>query len=462
MKKIKKYFCYEYTRKIILITFFFVLVYLLISLFFSNHFFFHTVINGVNLSLKSYEDAGYIIKNYNKDYELQLIERNNETEFLLGKDIGLKYNEHNSISKIYDEQKSVQWISALFKSQNYYVIDLFTYNNNKLEDTINKLMCANRGMISPQNVSFKYSNGTYEVIEEVYGNKIIKDKLNKEIKINIQRGKTSLNLDLKRCYENPKYILSSDKTLQTKKLLMKYISTKITYKFGDEREILDGKIINRWLSVNENLDVIISNNAVRKYIYELSRKYDTVGVTRNFNASTGELVEVKGGLYGWKINQEEETKALIENIKQGNVFDKEPIYIQKAFSREKDEIGTTYVEINITRQYLWFYKDGKLIARGAVVTGNPNRGNSTVVGTYMIIYKQNGAILKGAGYEVKVNYWMPFYGNMGIHDASWRYSFGGEIYKSRGTHGCVNAPLYLAKTIYEKIEVGIPVICYEE
>jgi lipoprotein-anchoring transpeptidase ErfK/SrfK len=97
-----------------------------------------------------------------------------------------------------------------------------------------------------------------------------------------------------------------------------------------------------------------------------------------------------------------------------------------------------------------------------VVTGNPNRGNATEVGIYMLNYKQYGSTLRGHNYEADVTYWMPFNGNVGIHDASWRHSFGGNIYKSNGTHGCVNAPLYLAKKIFENIESGTPVICYEE
>jgi len=459
---IKKFFKYEALGNITIILASIILVYLLVSIYFSNHFFFHTVINEVNLSLKAYEDADYIIRNYIKDYELQLIERNGETEFITGHDIELQYNEMNSITKIYQEQNSFQWISSLLKGQGYYVTDLYNYHNEKLEEAINELMCINKDMLDPQNVSFKYSNGIYEVIEEVYGNKIIKEKLSEEIKKNILRGKTSLDLDIKLCYENPKYILSSNKTYQTKNLLNKYIATKITYKFGNENEILEGNIINKWLHVNKNLDVIINKNAVMKYVKGLGGKYDTVGETRNFKTSTGKIVEVIGGLYGWKINQAKETKALIENIKLGNVIEKEPIYTQKALSRNGNEIGNTYVEINITRQYLWFYKDGKLIAQGAIVTGNPNKGNSTVVGTYMLNYKQNGATLIGLGYEANVNYWMPFYGNIGIHDANWRNSFGGEIYKSKGTHGCVNVPLYLAKTIFENIEAGIPVISYEE
>jgi lipoprotein-anchoring transpeptidase ErfK/SrfK len=120
------------------------------------------------------------------------------------------------------------------------------------------------------------------------------------------------------------------------------------------------------------------------------------------------------------------------------------------------------VEINITRQHVWFYKNGKLITQGDVVTGDPNKGYSTNVGTYMLNYKEKESTLRGANYEAKVTYWMPFNGNIGIHDASWRYSFGGEIYKRNGTHGCINSPLYLAKAIFENIEEGTPIICYEE
>jgi len=280
--------------------------------------------------------------------------------------------------------------------------------------------------------------------------------------MSILKGEKTLDLNEEYCYENPEYTLNSLKTLQTKNLLNTYVSTNITYKFGSEYELLDGNIINEWLSVDENLEVVINKTAVMKYVNELSKKYDTVGITRNFKTSINKTVDVKGGLYGWKINQEAETKAIIENIKFGEVSKKEPIYTQKALSRDDDEIGNTYVEINITKQHLWFYKDGKLITQGSVVTGNPGKGHSTVTGTYMLNYKQKDAILAGPGYEVEVNYWMPFYGNMGIHDAIWRNSFGGEIYKRRGTHGCVNAPLYLAKIIFENIEEGIPIICYEE
>ena len=81
----------------------------------------------------------------------------------------------------------------------------------------------------------------------------------------------------------------------------------------------------------------------------------------------------KGGLYGWKINQDAET-ALFENITRGEIMKKEPIYAQIALFRGENEIGNTYLGINITKQHVWYYLDDKLVTNGPVVTGNPNRG----------------------------------------------------------------------------------------
>ncbi|MCB2288659.1 L,D-transpeptidase/peptidoglycan binding protein [Clostridium sp. CS001] len=459
---IKKLFKSNSTGNVIIFIASILLVYLFISLYFSNHSFFNTVINGVDVSLKSQEDTEAIIRNYVKDYKLQLVERNGESEEILGRDIGMKYNEKNSIHKIYLNQNLFKWIIALLKDQKYYVEDLFIYNKDNLESKINGLNCLNTYIVEPQNVSFIYTNGSYKAIKEVYGNKIIKDKLYENIEMSILNGVRNLDLNNIPCYLNPSYTLSSYKTLETNNLLNKYVRAKITYKFGSENEILDGNTISEWLSVDENLEVVISEIAVMKYVKQLGKKYDTVGIARNFKTSLGKIVEVSGGLYGWKINRELETEALLENIKLGNVLEKEPIYTQKALYRSENEIGNTYVEVNITRQYLWFYKNGKLITQGAVVTGNPSKGYSTVLGTYMLNYKQRGATLTGPGYEVPVTYWMPFFGNIGLHDASWRYSFGGDIYKRRGSHGCINAPVHLAKTIFDNIEDGTPIICYEE
>lgn len=439
-----------------------VLIYLTFSIYFINHFFFNTKVNGVNLSLKNHKEAKEILESYIDNYSIQIIGRDGRCEDISGKDIGVVYIEKNIIKDIKKDQNTIVWITSLFSEKNYYIDDLIQLSEEDLNKKVNELDIINKDIVEPTNVSFKYDNGIYEIEPEVYGNKINKDKLTEVLVKSIKYGEKTVDLEKNLCYENPKYISDSDKAIETRDLLNKYVSTKITYLFGENKEELNGDIINNWIQIDEDLNVVIDEKALKEYISKLSKNYNTVGITRKFNTSTGKVVDVKGGYYGWKINSVAEEKMLIENIKLGAQLEKEPIYSQKGLYREESDIGNTYVEINITRQYLWFYKDGKVIAEGGVVTGDPRKGYSTALGTYMINYKQKDAVLRGPGYEAKVNYWIPFNGNIGIHDASWRYSFGYNIYQTDGTHGCVNSPLSLAKKIYDNIEAGTPVICYEE
>lgn len=89
---------------------------------------------------------------------------------------------------------------------------------------------------------------------------------------------------------------------------------------------------------------------------------------------------------------------------------------------------------------MFFYKEGKLVVESDFVSGNESRGWSTPAGVYPLTYKQRNATLKGENYATPVSYWMPFNGGIGMHDAYWRSSFGGKIYKTNGSHGCINLP----------------------
>jgi murein L,D-transpeptidase YcbB/YkuD len=177
-------------------------------------------------------------------------------------------------------------------------------------------------------------------------------------------------------------------------------------------------------------------------------------------SSSGNRINIGGGDYGWSVNKAKETEALIAAIKEGKTIEKQPAYNQTALAYGSNDIGNTYVEVDMAKQHLWFYKNGVLVTQGDVVTGNVSSDNSTPAGVYKLKFKQRNAILTGPDYATPVDYWMPFNKGVGIHDATWRSVFGGEIYKTSGSHGCVNSPYDLAKTIFENIEAGTPVICY--
>lgn len=131
-------------------------------------------------------------------------------------------------------------------------------------------------------------------------------------------------------------------------------------------------------------------------------------------------------------------------------FDKESI----------DLMPTTFVEVDISSQTLNFYQDSNLILTTPVTTGKDGVYD-TRIGYFQIAYKDYNTYLEGPGYKVHVDYWMPFDGGIGLHDATWRGTFGGDIYTYNGSHGCVNMPYDAAQTVYENISAGTRVLVHK-
>lgn len=438
-------------------------IYLGLSAYFMKHFYFGSVINGINVSGKSIEEVENKISSKIESYTLEIEERGNRSEKITANDINLKYNPNGKIKEFKDSQKPFKWCYEIFSKEKTILSKVVIYDEKLLDERINNLSCFDKdNIIEPKNANLEYTDNGYEIVKEVYGNKVNKDALYDNVVCAIINGKTKINLSWLNCYEAPKYTSESKEIAQAKEVLTKYTSSTITYTFGGRAEFLDKSTISSWLKIDDNCQVVFDEEKVRNYINTLGENYNTFGKSRDFLTSLGTTVKVNGGNYGWLINSSKEVNDLINTIKEGKAKTKEPIYTLTAKSREYNDIGNTYVEINLTKQHLWFYKEGSLIVQGDIVSGNVNNNCSTPTGTFRLNYKQKDATLKGQGYSSSVNFWMPFNGGIGIHDASWRYVFGGQIYKNNGSHGCVNAPYYLAKTIFENIEEDVPIICYSE
>ncbi len=121
----------------------------------------------------------------------------------------------------------------------------------------------------------------------------------------------------------------------------------------------------------------------------------------------------------------------------------------------------TYVDVDIANQTMTLYVNGMPVLTSPCVTGTPKDNRSTPTGAFFIMEKIPGKRLKGDTWDVWVDRWMKFTkGAVGLHDASWRKKFGGNIYKSNGSHGCVNLPTDVAYSLYDLVVVGTPVIVH--
>ena len=125
---------------------------------------------------------------------------------------------------------------------------------------------------------------------------------------------------------------------------------------------------------------------------------------------------------------------------------------------EKSNYKGTFIEISIPTQTLRYYQKDKLVLKSSIVTG---LNNTTPIGTYKVVNKARNTTLRGKDYASFVYYWIAFKGSAyGLHDATWRSSFGGQIYKTNGSHGCVNMPYYNAQKLYSMVSIGTPVYIY--
>ncbi len=245
--------------------------------------------------------------------------------------------------------------------------------------------------------------------------------------------------------------------------LENYRNTSIVYVFGQETEVLDSDTICSWLTITDN-GVELNESLIWTYIDELADTYNTKYNTRYFTTTAGDTVTIDNNEYGYRIDEDAEYVQLCEDLESGTQIEREPVYSESGLARNGvDDLAGSYIEVSVDQQHLWLYKDYSLVVSTDVVTGKPTEERETLQGAFSIAYKASPYTLSSDyyGYETDVTYWMPFANGQGLHDATWRSSFGGSRYENYGSHGCVNLPLSAAETIYNTITAGYPIIIYE-
>ena len=437
--------------------------YIIMACFFSNHFVFGTKIGDINAGGMSIEKFEQTVTEKVGEYTLLINERDGQ-EMINGAEMSLTpdFSDDSELREILENQSAFGWLAEVFKDQTYTVDTVVEFEG--LEEVLDGLGCLDeRGVVAPEDAYISdYIDGVgYEIVEENLGNTIDRSAFYSAVENAVLNLAETIDLDEAGVYVEPDLYSDSEELLEALDTANLYASASITYTFQTlDPVVLEGAQLADLIKIN-GTKVSLKNQKIREWIRDLASSHNTIYRSRTFTTTEGKTITVEGGDYGWWMNTEEEINLLKQYIKAGETVEKEPEYYQRAASYEGNDYGNTYVEVNLKKQHLYFYKDGELIIESDFVSGNTSRGNGTPVGTYSITYKERDATLEGEDYSTPVSYWMPFNGNIGLHDASWRTKFGGDIYKTSGSHGCVNLPFEVAETIYEYIEKGDAVIVYK-
>ena len=432
-----------------------------VSVYFMDHFFLGTTVNGVDMELATVEEVDALVLSQASTYTLTLNERDGGVEVLTPEELGMTFTAPEDAAEYKRSQNGFLWPRMFFQSDSYTIGPEITIDEDTFEAAVASLACVTDG-VEPEDAYVEMTSTGYEVYAEVEGSLVDEEAL-KDLIYEAAAGlATSVDLEEAGVYESPEITTQSEEVVSLAETLDTWLGTEVTYEFGSTSTVvIDGSTIIDYISL-DGYEAVLDEEAVAAWVAALADEKDTLKKSRSFNSTLRGTITVSGGNYGWKIDQETESADLIASIKAGEVVTKEPAYSSEALTWDgpNGDIGSTYIEVDLSAQKMWAYVNGSLLIETDVVTGNITKGNGTVAVVASVQYKQRNATLTGDDYSSFVYFWMPFYGNYGIHDATWRSEFGGEIYLTNGSHGCVNTPYEAMQVIFNNISTGTPVITY--
>lgn len=455
------------TRNIIILVFailiFLSILYIVERNNYSDIFFNGTIINDVDCSSLSIEEAKSAIQSKEEQYNLKILFKDNDNEQISGSEISFTINNlDEELGNIKSEQRK-----SLFFDGKTYQLRNCTYDAEKLKNILlNKKQFQSTYAYEKSDIRYAFNPTTklFEVNQNAYY--LDFNEAFDLISTAINEQKTQVSM------EN---LYSNIDTTYTLSIINSFIGAEITYQLpNNETYVLDANTLYTWLvqaedeSYYKNVDVW--NQHIEDFVInQLAPLANTVGYPNEFlPTGLANTVLVEGGDYGYLLDVEAEIAKLKEELENQTVITRKPCYAKAPVSDENFGLGKSYIEIDLTRQKVWVYVDGVLEIETDCVTGCINKGHDTPTGIFTLTYKEENRVLRGAllangkrEYESFVNYWMPFNGGIGLHDATWRNSFGRDIYINNGSHGCINLPLEAAKKLYSIIDYDMPIIVYK-
>ena len=435
-----------------------------------------TYVNNVNISGMTEEEATKAITGSAEELGVTFIPRQGDPIVFKGSSFGCTVSlPDGALSDAADEGHGL-WFRKLFSKSEYAV----TLNVNYSEANLASLIAAyDWGNVPPTDAKVvQGEDGSFSIQPEDDGNMVDTTVLSNYTIEQMRNGNNTINMVDANCYKKAE--VTADSLKDTLTLYNQIGAVEITYDMTNREELFDPvgtetvghEQLMQWIT-SDGGQISIDKEKAKEWVQtNIADKYDTFkseGYTRTFESTadgTVELALTPTSTYGWKTDVDATVDKLEEYIQDGESVTVEPEYEQAGF-RPKTSSGKefgekTYIEVDICHQHLWFYVDGELYLESDVVTGLESDVNrQTHPGVFKIRDRVKDAVLGTyavQGYQQPVSYWMPIdHTGIGLHDLN-RSKYGGEIYKTHGSHGCINLPLDVAGKIYEETVVGMPVI----
>lgn len=442
-------------------------LYLMLTLYYNDKFIVGTWINGKYCTGKSVEEVNALLLEDTELPSITITDLEGNVENIVVDEELCDLDYSLQLQTILRQQDNFSWFIRLLSGINQQISPDVTYDNEQLLGEIKKLNVIEsvknvellKAKIVKTESGFILEHNLVPIPDE--------DKITSKILNDLETGELAIQLT-EECYIDREPTSEIEHIFSLWEKVEDIQDCGIIYDMGDTKVPIDASVVAEWIvtdedgiiQTDENNEIVLKEDCFKEFINSLADEYDTYNVPREFQTTRGDVVTIEKGTYGNRMNRKAEIAYLEEAFLSGVKETHTPTYTEEALYKGKDDIGDTYIEVDLTEQIMYYYEDGEIVVETPIVSGNIRSGHKTPVRICYVYNKQTDRILRGPGYASPVDYWMPVIGSIGIHDATWRNKFGGEIYKTNGSHGCINTPHDAMVTLYEKVEVGTPVIMF--
>ena len=436
-------------------------------LYFYLHFGPYTTVNGYNVSGYTIDEVEQLIVNDMNAYEVTIRFKNGEEKIKNG-DGSLNINTSATVSHIKEQYNPFLWFMQLTDEKNHTVEFVIDYDKEAMKQYISKSQFMDESKMKPStDAKVVMEEGKVLVVPDVTGTVLNKDKVYETIFTTLDSGSIIVSLEESDCYIPAEITVDSEIIKKSAENAENFLAIEASYDFlGNIYTIPKEDLCTMGYLDAATGEVKLSKTNIEMYARNFAEKYTTVDKKRKFRTHDGMLIYIQGeDGYGWELDPDQEAVELYENMCTMKSFTKKPATIQEGYAFwELNDIGGSYVEVDLTDQRVYVYKDGFRVYETPCVSGYPDWLHKTPGGLYDVTYKDTYVKLRGEDYESPVTYWMPFNGDIGMHDATWRAEsdYTPDRYTWDGSHGCVNLPFGAAAKIYDLVETGSPVVCYWE
>jgi len=432
--------------------------------YYEDKFLPNTTLDGIDISNDTVAQAKAETTAAIAQAQIQIVENGEAIHAFTPADLGVSVDNTEKLETMKAEQRGWNWPILLFREKQAQTdLSGVSVDEAALAGILAEIPLDNENRTAPVNATVVKGTDGYEITPEAAGNKVDLEQLKATILAAVVAGESEV--DVAAAYQQPALTADDPVLKETVQKLDELTDTVIQYTFSGQTETVPQTAIVEWLGIDENGEVSVNREGVTAYLQGLSDKYSTYSRTRDFLAADGETVQVPAGTYGWTLAVADETDNLISYVLAGKDVTVTPNYNGTGYHADGADIGTTYVEVDLSSQHMWYYKDGAVALETDIVSGHPQ--TPTPTGVFYIWNKEEDAVLKGYNpktekdYESPVEYWMPVdWTGVGIHDSSWQPAYGGEYWLTAGSNGCVNTPPGVMAELFGMISVGVPVVIH--